>query len=179
MSDKENERQPRPEQGNYHYYTTYPLDIGTFPKTPGGPVKLEPFDKRQPVEGGTFRAWGVLTYNEPLTDRQVDNYELRPASGNPALAYGQYDQQLQAVGKWEQSKRIPDAARLTWWHPDFGVFVKKDFVTAAQITDQHNRITGRQRVQPSIADQLAEGAARAARDSAARPAPDRNKDIDR
>jgi hypothetical protein len=109
----------RPAQENYHYYTTYPLDIGTFPKTPGGPIALEPFDKRELVEGGTFRAWGVLTYNEPLTDQQLDRYELRAAQGNP------------------------------------------------------------DRRKPSITAQLAEGAARAAKDNVARAASEKNANKDR
>ena len=31
------------------------------------------------MEGGAFLAWGHLTYTKPLTDKQVSDYELRPA----------------------------------------------------------------------------------------------------
>lgn len=173
------ERPARPVQDNYHYYAKYPLDIGTFPKTPGGPIHLEPFDKRELVEGGTFQAWGILTYNEPLTDRQITEYELRAASDNPRLAYEQYDQQVQTVGKWEQSKRIPDEKRLTWWHPDFGVFVKNNSATATQITERYKNIADRQKAKPSIADQLAKGTEQAEKDNAARPAPGKKTEKDR
>ena len=69
----------------YRYYSTQrPVDLGTFPKLPGNaPVEIINFDERRMVEGGTMRAWGELAYLKPLTDKQMDNYELRPAPGNP------------------------------------------------------------------------------------------------
>lgn len=41
------------------------------------------FDERRMVEGGTMRAWGELAYLKPLTKKQMEDYELRPAPGSP------------------------------------------------------------------------------------------------
>ena len=56
----------------YRYYSTQrPVDLGTFPKSPGNaPVEIINFDERRMVEGGTMRAWGELAYLKPLTERQ-------------------------------------------------------------------------------------------------------------
>ena len=72
-----------PEKDAYKYYSTQrPVDIGTYPKTDGGPVRLENFDKREDVEQGQFKAWGYLVYDAPLTAKQIYDYELRPAPDN-------------------------------------------------------------------------------------------------
>lgn len=111
-----------PDMPLYNYFSTQrPVDIGTFPKTANGPLSFVNFDERMTVEDGAFRAWGILTYSAPLTEKQVDDYELRPAKDNP--------------------DREPPPL--------------------------------------SIADQLKQGAAQAARDNAARPAPDKKTEIDR
>nr|WP_325299202.1 hypothetical protein [uncultured Dysosmobacter sp.] len=67
--------------GLYKYYSTQrPVDIGTFPKPPrNAPDEIVNYEGRVPVEGGAFQAWGHLTYTRPLTDREVADYELRPA----------------------------------------------------------------------------------------------------
>lgn len=59
------------------------MDIGTFPKTENGPLYLVNFDKRDGVEQGRFLAWGYLVYDAPLTEKQMADYELRAAPGNP------------------------------------------------------------------------------------------------
>ena len=70
----------------YKYYSTQrPVDIGTFPKTDGGPVRFENFNKREEVEQGKFKAWGYLVYDAPLTEKQIADFELRAAPGNPDL----------------------------------------------------------------------------------------------
>ena len=67
--------------GLYKYYSTQrPVDIGTFPKPRDNqPDEIVNFDRRVPVEGGAFLAWGYLTYTKPLTRREAADYELRPA----------------------------------------------------------------------------------------------------
>lgn len=72
----------------YQYYSTQrPVDIGTFPKSINNPLLgFTNYDQRQEVEGGTMRAWGVLLYLEPLTQKQMDDYELKPATDNPDRA---------------------------------------------------------------------------------------------
>jgi hypothetical protein len=132
------------------------------------------FDKRESVEHGRFQAWGYLLYTAPLTEKQTDDYELRAAPGNPdqlRLSPEQLEQQVQAVGKWEQAKRIPDVKRLTWWYPDFGSFVKKEFVTDQELSERYEKImdsktrTARKSAEMKpISERLKEGAAQAERD---------------
>lgn len=72
------------EKSAYRYYSTQrPVDIGTFPKTENGPLYFVNFDKRDSVEQGRFLAWGYLVYDAPLTEKQMADYELRAAPGNP------------------------------------------------------------------------------------------------
>jgi hypothetical protein len=73
-------------EGNkdYKYYSTQrPISIGTYPKTEYGPNDIVNFDKRQLVEDGRFKAWGYLTYLAALTQKQIKDYELKPADSNP------------------------------------------------------------------------------------------------
>ena len=176
--------------GPHKYYSTQrPVDIGTFPKTESGPVKIANYDKREWVENATFRAWGHLAYDAPLTQKQMDDYELRAALDNPGhvrLSPYQLEAQAQVVGKWEQSKRLPDVKRLTWWHGDFGVFVKKEYVTHERLAERFGHVleskarAAQDRADKKpIAEQLAEGAERAGKDNAARPTPEKNTDKDR
>lgn len=74
--------------GLYKYYSTQrPVDIGTYPKPPHNtPDEIVNYEGRVPVEGGTFQAWGHLTYTRPLTEREMADYELRPSRDNPRLA---------------------------------------------------------------------------------------------
>ena len=71
------------ENGTYRYYSTQrPVDIGTFPKPPDNPVvKIHNYDadSRIPVENGMIQAWGYVEYQKPLTEKEVGDYELRPA----------------------------------------------------------------------------------------------------
>lgn len=95
------------EKSAYKYYSTQrPVDIGTFPKTDNGPLYHVNFDKRENVEQGQFNAWGYLVYDAPLTQRQIDDYELRAAPGNSD----------RKGPKWEQAQNRTDkksiAARL-------------------------------------------------------------------
>lgn len=176
--------------GPYRYYSTQrPIDIGTFPKSGNEPIQIENYDSRKLVEGGAFRAWGVLTYTTPLLQKQMADYELRAAPGNPdqmRLAPEQLEVRLQAVGKWEQSKRIPDVKRFTWWYSDFGSFVKKEFVTDAQLSERYEKVMEskarteqKQAEKKPIAERLKEGAEQAERDNAARPSPVKNTEKDR
>lgn len=175
----------RPAPEVYKYYSTQrPVDIGTFPKTENGPAKIVNFDKREEVENGRFRAWGYLLYAAPLTQKQMDDYELRAALGNPDRV--RLEEQVQTVGQWEEKRKVPDRLRLTWWYPDFGSFVKKDFVTPEQLEERHSyiveskaRAAQKKSEKRPIAERLKEGAAQAERDNAARPAPAKNTEKDR
>ena len=130
--------------GQYRYYSTQrPVDIGTYPKTENDFAYFVNFDKRKWVENSTFRAWGYLAYDEPLTRTQINDYELRAASDNPDnLKFSPYqlEAQIEVIGKWEKANNLSDISRITWHYDDMGAFVKKDFVTHGQITNRFNII---------------------------------------
>jgi len=128
-------------QEQYKYYSTQrPIDLGTFPKPADNPpLTFTNYDERIPVEHGAFLAWGELLYANPLTARQASDYELRPAPGNPDIRRVM-DEQAQTVGKWEAQKRVPDTKRLTWWYPDFGSYVPKEYVTPEQLDVRYRQV---------------------------------------
>lgn len=105
----------------YRYYSTQrPVDLGTFPKPPGNaPMEIINFDERRMVEGGTMRAWGELSYLKPLTEKQMEDYELRqlPATltGQPALHHS--PAQMEAARRAEPPKE-PDKAKHNKSHED-------------------------------------------------------------
>jgi len=174
------------ERGAYKYYSTQkPVDIGTFPKTDNGPVRIVNFEEREGVEQGHYRAWGYLVYDAPLTEKQIDDYELRAAPDNPDVK-AHMREQAQVIGKWEDMRKAPDNLRFTSWYPDFGMFIKKDYVTPQQMAERYNHAmesrgrTGQRKAdKKTIAEQLTEGAERAGKDNAARPTPEKNTDKDR
>ena len=62
------------------------MDIGTYPKlSDNPPLSIVNYDddRRRPVANGRLLAWGELTYAKPLTEKQREDYELKPAPGNP------------------------------------------------------------------------------------------------
>ena len=71
------------ENGQYRYYSTQrPVDLGTFPKPSDNPVmEIHNYDtdRRLPVEGARFEAWGYVEYQKPLTEKEASAYELKPA----------------------------------------------------------------------------------------------------
>jgi N12 class adenine-specific DNA methylase len=66
------------EPTRYRYYSTQrPVSVGTYPQDSGRPVEIFNFDERTLVENGAFSAWGWLEYDNPLTAKQTEDYELR------------------------------------------------------------------------------------------------------
>ena len=170
--------------GLYKYYSTQrPVDIGTFPKPPGNaPDEIVNYEGRIWVEHDTRLAWGHITYTKPLTEQQVADYELRPSRDNPDLKKCMAEQ-AQTVGAWEDAQRVPDSNRLTWFYPDFGVYVPKEYISpevlteAVQKVELHQAADQRKQKRPiSIADQLKEAQREANWQPPAKPqkeAPDR------
>lgn len=77
LESKESIPEPDKDTGLYRYYSTQrPVSIGTYP---GKPENIQNFDDRQEVCGGQMSAWGYLEYKEPLTEKQMSDYELKPA----------------------------------------------------------------------------------------------------
>ena len=63
---------------------------------------------------------------------EMRDYELRPARENLDIRR-QMDAQAQVVGKWEDAHHVPEQRRLTWFYPDFGSYVAKEYVTPEQL----------------------------------------------
>ena len=72
----------RPGQGNLSVLLTQrPIDIGTYPNSYfNRPVHMDLYFTRQQVTGEAFQAWGAITYAHPLTEREMQDYELRPSA---------------------------------------------------------------------------------------------------
>lgn len=174
------------EKSAYKYYSTQrPVDIGTFPKTENGPLRFVNFDSREAVEQGRFMAWGYLVYDDPLTEKQIADYELRAAPGNPNIKEHMREQ-AQVIGPWVEKRKVPENLRLTTWLPDQEVFAPKRDVTPEQLAEQHNLVIERaartaqhKAGQKSIAARLAEGVEQAAKENATRPALGKKTDKDR
>lgn len=121
----------------YKYYSTQrPVDLGTFPKPAGNaPDEIVNYDGRIRVENDTRLAWGHLTYSKPLTAAEQQSYELRPSRDNPDVKR-EMQEQAQAVGAWEDKRRVPDQKRLTWFYPDFGSCAVKEYVTPEMLAER-------------------------------------------
>ena len=125
------------------------------------PVHMDLYFTRQQVTGEAFQAWGAITYAHPLTEREMQDYELRPSRNNLDIRR-QMDAQAQVVGKWEDAHRIPDQKRLTWFYPDFGSYVVKEYITPEQLAVRVRSIERQEAArahkeakrQPPIAEQL-------------------------
>ena len=99
--------------GLYKYYSTQrPVDIGTFPKPPhNAPDEIVNYDRRIPVEGGAFLAWGHLTYTRPLTEKEVSDYELRPAPVISELSRKNDDRPLSIAQQMKEAAKLAEADR--------------------------------------------------------------------
>ena len=71
------------EDGKYRYYSTQrPIALGTYPNGENKPVVIENFDDRQTVENGQLQAWGYLEYEKPLSQKEMNDYELKAVSAS-------------------------------------------------------------------------------------------------
>ena len=95
---------------------------------------MDIYPGRQQVPGESFLAWGAVTYAQPLTEQELRDYELRPSRSNLDIRR-RMDAQAQVVGKWEDAQRVPAAVRLTWFYPDFGSYVPKEYVTPEELAE--------------------------------------------
>ena len=96
-----------------------------------------------------------------MPDGGTADYELRPSRNNQDIRR-QMDAQAQVVGKWEDAHRVPDQKRLTWFYPDFGSYVVKEYITPEQLASfargverqEAARAHKEAKRQPPIAEQL-------------------------
>ena len=158
MVQKYSEFNAQPDSFKY-YSTQRPIDIGTFPKGGGNdPIRFQNYDKRLPVEGGAFLAWGELEYGKQLTEDEMFCYELQPSRDNPDV-WRRMDALAQTVGPWEDMRQFPEGRRLTEWSSEAGAYVPKAKATVEKLVECTESIRV-QRVllagdkQPSIRDQL-------------------------
>lgn len=61
----------------YRYFSTQrPVAPGTYPKKSG--CEISNYPQKFYIDGTGFSAWGHIDYDEPLTDAEVAQYELKP-----------------------------------------------------------------------------------------------------
>lgn len=167
--------------GLYKYYSTQrPVDIGTFPKpSHNAPDEIVNYPGRVWVEHDTRLAWGHLTYTRPLSEREMVDYELLPSRDNPDLKQ-RMEEQTQAVGAWEDARRIPDGKRLTWFCPDFGSYALKEYVSPEKLAEAALSMEIRKAISADmrragkpISEQMKD-AQKLAGEQRAQPGPDKN-----
>lgn len=99
------------EKGSYKYYSTQrPVDIGSYPKTEDGPKRITNFDKREFIKHENRMAWGFLEYPRPLTEKQIDDYELKAAKSNPDMKKSiaqQMKEGAEQVAKDNAARTVP------------------------------------------------------------------------
>ena len=71
----------------------------------------------------------------PLSPKQIEDYELRPARDNPDIKE-RMSVQAQAVGAWERRNHIPEEKRLTRWDPDSKTYEPLDSVRMEELQRQ-------------------------------------------
>lgn len=126
----------QPEREYKYYSIRRPVDAGTFPNDKDNPpIRIENYKGRIWVECNTRLAWGELVYAKPLSEKTQADYELKPSRRNPDVRQMMEDQAM-VVGKWEDAKRVPERKRLTWYHPDFGVYVAKYYISPEQLAER-------------------------------------------
>lgn len=63
-------------QREYMYFlANRPPDIGTYPTNPK-PIEVRAYPTRTFVSCVKRFAWGYVTYNVPLTQQQIEDFEL-------------------------------------------------------------------------------------------------------
>ena len=127
------------EEKLFRYYATQRhMEPSSVPALPDNPmVSFQNFDERRPVEGGAFSAWGVLTYEKPLSDEVRYRYELRPSRVNPDVRETMY-RQAQTIGPWEVYRHVPEEKRVTEYDPETGRYRPKEGITPERMTSQQN-----------------------------------------
>ena len=100
-----------------------------------------------------MRAWGEVVYDTPLSDGELRSYELR-RSRNNLNRRRQMDAQAQVMGTWEDAHHVPEQKRLTWFYPDFGSYVAKEYVIPEQLA---TRVKGIARQEAAKAHREAKG----------------------
>lgn len=66
----------------YKYYSTQrPVASGTYPKPKNNPAMfIHNFNERKYIAEIGRMAWGYVEYDKPLTNEDIDGYELTPVA---------------------------------------------------------------------------------------------------
>lgn len=73
------------EEKEFKYYSTHrPFDLGTFPRQ--NMIDFTNYDNRKYVDDIGREAWGEITYSEPLTEQQLNDYEFVADPNNSLMA---------------------------------------------------------------------------------------------
>ena len=86
----------------------------TYPKPPDNqPLSIVNYDddRRRPVADGRLMAWGELTYAKPLTEKQMEDYELKPAPGNPDRVRPSITARLKEGTRGQEPQKEPGQKR--------------------------------------------------------------------
>lgn len=71
-----------------YYSTLRPVSIGTFPNPIGNSVlEIKNFDRKMYCEDIDRKAWGYIDYSSPLSQKDIDDYELVPGNTNAKLKH--------------------------------------------------------------------------------------------
>ena len=65
--------------------------------------------KRKP--NGRLMAWGELTYAKPLTEKQMEDYELKPAPANPDRVRPSITARLKDAARGQEPPKEPSQKR--------------------------------------------------------------------
>ena len=92
----------------------------------------------------------------------MQDYELRPSRNNLDIRRQMDAAQAQVVGKWGGRSPHPGSKALTWFYPDFGSYVVKEYITPEQLAVRVRSIERQEAArahkeakrQPPIAEQL-------------------------
>ncbi len=129
------------ESNTYKYYSTQrPIDLSTYPNpTDNPPLGMKFYESRIPVENGLYQAWGELVYAKPLTEQQMQSYELSPSLENEDLRRTMAAQ-TQTVGTCETAYAISPAHRLTQRTAGHGRYTLKSSVTPQQLAARYEAV---------------------------------------
>ena len=63
------------------------------------------------VANGRLMAWGELTYAKPLTEKQMEDYELKPAPANPDRVRPSITARLKDAARGQEPPKEPSQKR--------------------------------------------------------------------
>lgn len=82
----------------YRYYSTErPVSPGSFPKKQG--CEIENYENKTFIPSIGFSAWGHIDYLEPLSDKEVKEYELKSTRWEFSVKFNPNNEQMEKIHK--------------------------------------------------------------------------------